>query len=103
PAYTYAKGRPKKDQPRQVTRISYRVNAFLTQKAPAIEQMRTEAGCFVLLTGGVAKEGEGAIDAKGILTLYKEQHGMEQNFSFIKDPAVVNAIFLKSEERIEAL
>lgn len=103
PAYSYAKGRPKKDQPRQITRISYRVNAFLTQKASAIEQMKNEAGCFVLLTGGVAKKGEGAIDAKGILTLYKEQHGMEHNFSFLKDPAVVNAIFLKSEERIEAL
>lgn len=103
PAYTYAKGRPKKDHPRQVTRICYRVNAFLTRKAPAIEQMKTEAGCFVLLTGGIAKQGEGAIDAKGILTLYKEQHGMERNFSFLKDPAVVNAIFLKSEERIEAL
>ena len=28
---------------------------------------------------------------------------MEQNFAFLKDPAVVNAIFLKTEERIEAL
>jgi transposase len=28
---------------------------------------------------------------------------VEQNFSFLKDPAVVNAIFLKTEERIEAL
>ncbi len=79
------------------------MNAFLTQKAPAIEQMKTEAGCFVLLTGGLARQGEVALDAKGILTLYKEQHGMEHNFSFLKDPAVVNAIFLKSEERIEAL
>ena len=24
-----------------------------------------------------------------------EQHGVEQNFAFLKDPAVVNAIFLK--------
>lgn len=103
PAYTYAKGRPKRGQPRQVAQIRYRVSAFLTPKAPAIEQLKIEAGCFVLLTGGVAREGEGAIDTKGVLTLYKEQHGMENNFSFLKDPAVVNAIFLKSEERIEAL
>ena len=41
--------------------------------------------------------------AREILSLYKEQHGVEQNFAFLKDPAVVNAIFLKTEERIESL
>ena len=51
----------------------------------------------------LAREGDGAADAKEILSLYKEQHGVEQNFAFLKDPAVVNAIFLKSEQRIEAL
>ena len=74
----------------------------LEQKAAALERMKTEAGCFVLLSN-VAKEGEGAADAKEILSLYTEQHGVEQNFAFLKDPAVVNAIFLKTEERIEAL
>lgn len=64
--------------------------------------MKVEAGCFVLLTN-VAKEGEGAVDARGILSLYKEQHGVEENFAFLKDSAVVNAIFLKTEKRIEAL
>ena len=102
PHPTYAKGRPKKDQPRRVTKVSYRVSCHLQQKASALEQMRLEAGCFVLLTN-VSKEGEEAADAREILSLYKEQHGVEQNFAFLKDPAVVNAIFLKSEERIEAL
>jgi transposase len=99
PLYTYARGRPKKDQPRQVTKVCYRVSCQLQQKASALAQMKMEAGCFVLLTN-VAKEGEGA---REILSLYKEQHGVEQNFAFLKDPAVVNAIFLKTEERIEAL
>ena len=102
PRYTYARGRPKKDQPRAITRVHYRVSCRLEQKAAALERMKTEAGCFVLLSN-VAKEGEGAADAKEILSLYKEQHGVEQNFAFLKDPAVVNAIFLKTEERIEAL
>jgi transposase len=102
PLYTYARGRPKKDQPRQVTRVNYRVSCHLQQKALALEQMKMEAGCFVLLTN-VAKEGEGAANAREILSLYKEQHGVEQNFAFLKDPAVVNAIFLKTEERIESL
>lgn len=102
PHYTYARGRPKKDQPRAITGVHYRVSCRLEQKAAALERMKTEAGCFVLLSN-VAKEGEGAADAKEILSLYKEQHGVEQNFAFLKDPAVVNAIFLKTEERIEAL
>jgi transposase len=102
PLYTYARERPKKGQPRQVAKVRYRGSCHLQQKASALEQMRMEAGCFVLLTN-VAKEGECAADAREILSLYKEQHGVEQNFAFLKDPAVVNAIFLKTEERIEAL
>ena len=34
---------------------------------------------------------------------YKEQHGVEQNFAFLKDPVIVNSLFLKKPERIEAL
>lgn len=34
---------------------------------------------------------------------YKEQHGVEQNFAFLKDPLIVNSLFLKKPERIEAL
>jgi transposase len=102
PRYTYARGRPKKDQRRQVTQVRYQVSCHLEQKVSALERMKTEAGCFGLLTN-VAKEGEGAANAREILSLYKEQHGVEQNFAFLKDPAVVNAVFLKTEERIEAL
>ena len=32
-----------------------------------------------------------------------EQYGIENNFSFLKDDQIVNAIFLKRPERIEAL
>jgi transposase len=102
PRHTYAKGRPKKDQPRQITRTGYRPSCHLQERDSALERMRMDAGCFVLLTN-VAKEGEFSADSGEILSLYKEQHGVEQNFSFLKDPAVVNGIFLKNEERIEAL
>jgi len=37
------------------------------------------------------------------LRLYKEQHGVERNFGFLKDPLIVNDLFLKSPERIEVL
>ena len=35
--------------------------------------------------------------------LYKEQYGIEKNFGFLKDPLIVNSIFLKKNERIEVL
>jgi transposase len=35
--------------------------------------------------------------------LYKSQIGIEKNFSFLKDPVIVNSIFLKKAERIEVL
>ena len=41
--------------------------------------------------------------AGDVLRAYKEQHGIEQNFSFLKDPLIVNSLFLKKPERIEAL
>ena len=41
--------------------------------------------------------------ATKLLNLYKSQIGIEKNFSFLKDPAVINSIFLKKAERIEVL
>ena len=41
--------------------------------------------------------------ASELLSLYKSQIGIEKNFSFLKDPAIVNSIFLKKAERIEVL
>jgi len=61
-----------------------------------------ELGCFVLLTN-VPTAGEMAHSAGEVLRAYKEQHGVEQNFAFLKDPVIVNSLFLKKPERIEAL
>lgn len=38
-----------------------------------------------------------------VLAAYKEQHGIERNFAFLKDPLIVNDLFLKRPDRIEAL
>ncbi len=64
--------------------------------------LEEEAGCFVLLTN-VPTEGDLAHSARDILTVYKDQHGTEQNYGFLKDPVIVNSLFLKKPERIEAL
>jgi len=37
------------------------------------------------------------------LRLYKSQDGIERNFSFLKDPVIVNSVFLKKNNRIKVL
>ena len=44
-----------------------------------IGRLEEEAGCFVLLTN-VPTAGNLAHSAREILTVYKEQHGTEQNY-----------------------
>ena len=64
-----------------------------------IENLKEEAGRFVLISN--VESGEHS--AAGILKIYKEQYGIEKNFRFLKDPLIVNDLFLKKPERIEAL
>ena len=52
-----------------------------------IENLRQEAGCFVMITN---LERHSPAD---ILKTYKEQHGIEKNFGFLKDPLIVNDLF----------
>jgi transposase len=98
----YGKGRPSTRKPREVKAMRYGLQPGLTARADRLATKREEAGCFVLLTN-VPKEGACAHGAGDVLQAYKEQHGMEQNFSFLKDPLIVNSLFLKKPERIEAL
>ncbi|MEI6386823.1 MAG: hypothetical protein WCQ50_09315 [Spirochaetota bacterium] len=43
------------------------------------------------------------MDAAGLLRTYKGQYGVESDFAFLKDPLVVNDLFLKTPSRIDAL
>ncbi len=72
------------------------------EKEERIRRKREEAGCFVLLTN-VPLQGDMAETGPELLQAYKEQHGIERNFSFLKDPMIVNDLFLKKPERIEVL
>ncbi len=42
-------------------------------------------------------------DVEGLLGLYKSQSGIEQNFGFLKNPVIINSVFLKNNSRIEVL
>lgn len=94
-------GRPPKNTPAP-TKTRYRLVWELCENAAQIERMRKLAGCFVLLSN-VPIHGEGAMDAVGLLRTYKGQYGVESDFAFLKDPLVVNDVFLKSPSRIDAL
>jgi transposase len=98
----YGPGRPRANQPREVKALHYGLQVNRCERAEMRAQKAQEARCFVLLTN-VPTEGEMAHHAAEVLAAYKEQHGMEQNYGFLKDPQIVNALFLEKPERIEAL
>jgi transposase len=98
----YGPGRPRQQQPRVVKALRYGLQVTLHERSEVIARKRQETGCFVLLTN-VPTAGEMARQAGDVLRAYKEQHGIEQNFGFLKDPLMVNSLFLKKPERIEAL
>lgn len=95
----YHSGRPKKDGARSLKEMRYGLSIEIGVDEGAIAKLRDEAGCFVLITSTASE----VVDAKEALSIYKEQHMVERNFGFLKDPVFVNALFLKSPKRIEAL
>jgi len=102
---TYGRGRPPGEGPRPVKSIIYRLKLQLQENAKLVAKHRERAGCFVLLTNTKkqADDEERGYSAEKCLTNYKEQHGVERNFSFLKEPLIVNDVFLKKPERINAL
>jgi transposase len=98
----YASGRPRADGTRKIKRTIYRLKLTIVPSEKAIDRARQEAGCFVLITNE-PEEAAGGISSKELLRIYHEQHSVEQNFGFLKDPVFVNALFLKTPRRIEAL
>jgi len=98
----YARGRPSKNAPRKVSAVHYFLAAQIEEKAEQIQCRREEAGCFVLLTN-VPRQGDKSRSGAELLRLYKDQYGIERNYSFLKDPLIVNDLFLKKPERVEVL
>jgi transposase len=98
----YGPGRPSRHKPRPIQAMRYGLNPSLRERDEVIARKRQEAACFVLLTN-VPTTGEMAHRAGDVLRAYKEQYGVEQNFAFLKDPVIVNSLFLKKPERLEAL
>jgi len=95
------RGRPSLNAPaKTITR--YQLSWKLTLDTAAVEHEREMAGSFVLL-GNVPLEGEDGMDSKKFLQTYKGQYGVESDFAFLKDPLIVNDVFIKKPHRIDAL
>jgi transposase len=98
----YGRGRPKKNVPKTPVAVEYVLSIEIVEKHDALAKRRQVAGCFVLLSN-LPGHDEGSYSAEQILRTYKEQNAIEKNFGFLKDDQIVNALFLKRPERIEAL
>lgn len=73
----------------------------LIEETEGIQSERDLAGCFVMITN-VPASGDISLDSTGILRNYKGQYGIESDFAFLKDPLIVNDLFLKTPSRIDA-
>lgn len=98
----YGKGRPKADGSQKITAITYNLCIEVRRDEPAIERAQQKVGCFVLLSNALL-DGPDAVSSRDLLFAYKDQGYVERNFGFLKDTVIVNSLFLKSPERIEAL
>ena len=99
----FSRGRPTKDKPRTPTGYEYQLHLKITADDQVVEPLRVQAGCFVLVTSLYSQKDRENFSAYELLRLYKDQDGIERNFSFLKDPVIVNSIFLKKANRIEVL
>ena len=99
----YRRGRPQKGEMRVPERYEYQLELFLEEDEAKVRILREEAGCFVLLSNLTSSSEKVEWHAEGLLRLYKNQTGIEQNFGFLKNPVIINSVFLKKNSRIEVL
>jgi transposase len=96
-----ARGRPSLKDRRKM-RAVYNISFAMEEVKENVEKEKLKAGCFVLMSN-ISADGESGMDGKTLLETYKGQYAVEANFSFLKDPIIVNDTFLKTPSRIEVL
>jgi transposase len=88
-------GRPsKEDTPKQYI---YKLTAIVTHEEEKVKEAMEEACTFVLASNDLG------IPAEEMLLEYKTQSSVEKKFQQLKSPSFVNALYVKSPERVEAL
>jgi len=96
-------GRPPKNRPEKPKEtMAYTYDIAWTVHPPTeqeLEDWRQRKAAFVLITS----VSEALYDDYDVLKEYKKQINVEVRFRFLKDPMFVNAIYLKTPRRVEAL
>ncbi len=95
----YAPGRAPANGQRKIVSTKYHHRLQAEENTQLYKQKLKKAGCFVMITN-TAKD---KMSASEVLKTYKEQYGVEKNFSFLKEPLIANDTFLKKPSRIDAL
>lgn len=95
----HAPGRAPKNGVRKVIGTKYRLSLKLDENTDYYDAKLARAGCFVMISNISTQK----MSAGEVLKTYKEQYGVEQNFSFLKEPLIANDTFLKTPSRIDAL
>jgi transposase len=89
------RGRPKKDEARI---LKYAIDADIEIDQASVSKERQKLGRFVLASNDLN------LDSETMLKYYKGQQVVERGFRFLKNKSFhVSEVFLKKEERIEAL
>jgi transposase len=78
----------------------YTIATSVQRDAAAITAYKQRESCYVLVT---TLEDDQEWPPERVLEEYKQQRIVEQRFPVVKDPKRVGAIYLKNEQRIEAL
>jgi len=95
----YAPGRAPRNGERKIKGSKYTLELSPEENTLYYRQKLRTAGCFVMITNTTKAK----MPASEVLRTYKEQYGVEQNFSFLKEPLIANDTFLKNPSRIDAL
>ncbi len=91
------RGRPSKEEQNQNIEYKYSLNINASKDEKKIDYELTSSCIFVLCSNDTA------ITAEEILKEYKTQDSVEKKFQQLKSPHFVNALYLKTPERIEAM
>jgi transposase len=96
----YAKrGRPKKGEQPQST-VIYHVHIQIDEDQEAMAHEKDLASTFVLITN---LQDTAAYPDREVLKEYKEQNAVERQFRFLKQPVLLGPVFLKNNNRVEAM
>lgn len=90
-------GRQPKDPSTARNITQYYLSVKIAENETNIKEQLEEACCFVLCSNDLN------ISAENLLREYKTQSSVEKKFQQVKSPHFVNALYLNSPERIEAL